>query len=126
MGFELVCFSLEFLDDPTGTGRGKLTEKVSLKNGKSKKDERAKSITYRVKIRVKMEFGIPGALAITNKHKSKFFLWSASFQVWGSWSVHFDCNSWVYPVKRTNTHRIFFSNTVSLKPEPKYFTRIIG
>ncbi|KAK4794589.1 hypothetical protein SAY86_012583 [Trapa natans] len=97
----------------TRTGRGRLTLKASLKNGESKKVKGIKAIAYRVKIRVDMEFGIPGAMAITSKHENKFFLKSASFQAQGTQSfICFDCNSWVYPVERSDdTPRIFFSNT---------------
>ncbi|PKI55323.1 hypothetical protein CRG98_024339 [Punica granatum] len=92
------------------TSRGKLSKEVRLKHGRSKKDKGLKTVTYRVKIRVDTEFGIPGALVINNKHKNKFFLQSASFQVPSGRTIHFDCNSWVYPVKKTNADRIFFSN----------------
>lgn len=100
----------------TGTGRAKLSNKACLKNVKSSEIDKHKGlklITYRVNITTDAGFGIPGAFIITNCDKQKIFLQSASFHVDGSQKIHFDCNSWVYPVRDTQIGIIFFSNTVS-------------
>ncbi|KAG5514887.1 hypothetical protein RHGRI_036064 [Rhododendron griersonianum] len=96
--------------DPN-TGKGKMSEMAKLRHGKTTKHSGVKITTFDIKFHVTTDFGIPGAFAITNKHKHKFFLQSATLEVSGYISIHFDCNSWVYPVHRTKTDRLFFSNT---------------
>lgn len=90
-----------------------MSEMAKLRHGKTTKHSGVKITTFDIKFHVTTDFGIPGAFAITNKHKHKFFLQSATLEVSGYISIHFDCNSWVYPVHRTKTDRLFFSNTVS-------------
>ncbi|KAI3418270.1 Lipoxygenase [Psidium guajava] len=92
------------------TGKGKLSKKAILRHVKSTKDKGLSITIYSVKFKVEAEFGIPGAFLITNKHKHKFFLQSATFEVLSVKIIHFDCQSWVYPIRRTKTDRIFFSN----------------
>ncbi|KAM6545433.1 hypothetical protein CsatB_026169 [Cannabis sativa] len=59
--------------------------------------------------------GIPGALMIKNNHHSQFFLKTITLKdVPGHGSVHFVCNSWVYPAHRYKYDRIFFSNKTYL------------
>ncbi|KAL0921677.1 hypothetical protein M5K25_008774 [Dendrobium thyrsiflorum] len=56
-------------------------------------------------------FGEPGAVIVKNRHRSEFFLKSLSLEGVGLKNrVHFDCNSWVYPVERYNYDRVFFAN----------------
>ncbi|KAK8579138.1 hypothetical protein V6N13_142358 [Hibiscus sabdariffa] len=96
--------------DPN-TRKGKLSEKACLKKGKSRKKDGTKITTYKIKLHVASEFGNPGAFVIENNHKHRFFLQSATLVIPGNRVIHFDCRSWVYPIKDTNTGRIFFSNT---------------
>ncbi|XP_058196669.1 probable linoleate 9S-lipoxygenase 7 isoform X2 [Rhododendron vialii] len=93
------------------TGKGKMSEMAELRHGKTTKHSGVKITTFDIKFLVTADFGIPGAFAITNKHKHKFFLQSATLKVSDYIIIHFDCNSWVYPVHRTKTNRLFFSNT---------------
>ncbi|XP_038714172.1 probable linoleate 9S-lipoxygenase 7 isoform X2 [Tripterygium wilfordii] len=93
------------------TGIGKLSRKAYLKHGKSSKHDSMKITKYKIAFHVDQDFGIPGALLITNQHKHKFFLKSASLEVFDNQTIHFDCRSWVYPFKQTKADRIFFSNT---------------
>ena len=98
---------------PTDTRKGKTSGKAKLKDGKTEKHSGMKITTYEIKFHVAEDFGIPGAFVIKNRHKHKFFLQSATLGVSGFKIVHFDCNSWIYPIRNTKNHRLFFSNTVS-------------
>lgn len=115
----LTLFSFRFLDK-TGTGKGKLSKKAKLEEWRSKKKNDGSRISsYKIKLKVEKWFGIPGAFLITNKHKHKFFLGSAFLQISNhSQIIHFDCNSWVYPINLNASLNIFFSNTVSFSFNP--------
>ncbi|PSR86298.1 Linoleate 9S-lipoxygenase 7 [Actinidia chinensis var. chinensis] len=102
--------------DPN-TRKGKTSGKAKLKDGKTEKYSGIKITTYEIKFHVAEDFGIPGAFVIKNRHKHKFFLQSATLGVSGYKIVHFDCNSWIYPIRNTKTHRLFFSNTSYLPKE---------
>ena len=58
---------------------------------------------------VDSNFGIPGAITVSNKYQEEF-LESIIFEGF----VHFACNSWVHPYKVNNNKRIFFTNKVKL------------
>ncbi|XP_077227677.1 putative linoleate 9S-lipoxygenase 4 [Tasmannia lanceolata] len=93
------------------TGRGKLSEKSNLKDGKSSKENGIRFTTYHVTFHVDPEFGIPGVLIVKNQHNHEFFLHSATLEISGNRNIHFDCHSWVYPISKTEIDRIFFSHT---------------
>ncbi|KAG6599219.1 Linoleate 9S-lipoxygenase 6, partial [Cucurbita argyrosperma subsp. sororia] len=64
------------------------------------------------------DFGFPGAFFIKNGHTSEFLLKSLTLEdVPGFGTVHFDCNSWVYPSGRYKKDRIFFANKTYLPSE---------
>ncbi|XP_015083864.1 probable linoleate 9S-lipoxygenase 5 [Solanum pennellii] len=68
------------------------------------------------------DIGVPGAFIINNFHFNEFYLKSLTLEdVPNHGSVHFVCNSWVYPAKRYKSERIFFANQAYLPgetPEP--------
>lgn len=102
----------------TDTGKGRLSEKSYLKEGGIEKHhhdaQTMSSVTYKVKLHVDSHFGTPRAFVIQNNYKKRFFLQSASIdQTCTNRIVHFDCNSWIYPIKKTKSDRLFFSNRVS-------------
>ncbi|XVF81301.1 hypothetical protein PTKIN_Ptkin15bG0144400 [Pterospermum kingtungense] len=99
--------------DPN-TRKGKLSGKACLKHGKSSKNDGTKITTYKIKLHVEPGFGNPGAFVIENNHKHRFFLQSATLVTPENKVIHFDCRSWVYPIKNTKTSRVFFSNTCYL------------
>ncbi|XP_038899354.1 linoleate 9S-lipoxygenase-like isoform X2 [Benincasa hispida] len=107
----LQIYSATELDPKTGNE--KLSKKAKLEEWRSKKkSDGSKISSYKVKLKVEKWFGIPGAFLITNQHKHKFFLRSAFFQISNhSQIIHFDCNSWVYPINLNASHYLFFSNT---------------
>lgn len=60
-------------------------------------------------------FGEPGAVIVRNRHRSEFLLKSLTLEGAAlNGKVHFDCNSWVYPVGHYRYDRVFFANSVSL------------
>jgi linoleate 9S-lipoxygenase len=62
------------------------------------------------------EIGVPGAFLIRNNHLSEFYLKTVTLEgVPGHGRVHFVCNSWIYPAKRYNKDRVFFTNQVIIK-----------
>uniref|UniRef100_A0A0A0K721 Lipoxygenase domain-containing protein n=1 Tax=Cucumis sativus TaxID=3659 RepID=A0A0A0K721_CUCSA len=99
------------------SGKGKLSKKGKLEEWKRKKKKsdggRIMMRSYKIKLKVEKGFGIPGAFLITNQHNHKFFLKGAFFQTPNhSQVIHFDCNSWIYPINLVNhSHYLFFSNT---------------
>ncbi|KAK9070900.1 hypothetical protein SSX86_009468 [Deinandra increscens subsp. villosa] len=71
--------------------------------------------------------GVPGALLIKNHHHSQFYLKTVELEhVPDHGTIHFVCNSWVYPTSRYSYDRIFFANKAYLPssmPEPLRFYR---
>ncbi|CAK7349233.1 unnamed protein product [Dovyalis caffra] len=99
--------------DPS-TGKGKLSAKAYLNHGKSKGHNGTKTRTYKIKIHVEPDFGIPGAFLMKNQHKHKFFLESVTLEIPDNQIIYFDCRSWVYPLRKTKSDRLFFSNNIYL------------
>ncbi|KAJ4757480.1 Lipoxygenase [Rhynchospora pubera] len=91
--------------------KARLSKSASLKNRKKTKHGKTDTFTYHITFHLDMEFGLPGAIVVKNGNKTEFFLKFVSLEVSEDRKIHFDCNSWVYPVKKTNTDRLFFSNT---------------
>ncbi|XP_064951648.1 probable linoleate 9S-lipoxygenase 5 isoform X3 [Musa acuminata AAA Group] len=93
------------------TGFGKLSREASLRNGKKTKHDGVETTTYDVVFYLEADFGTPGAIAVKNRGRREFLLKSVTLEVSENRSVHFDCNSWVYPIIKTNVDRLFFANT---------------
>lgn len=70
-----------------------------------------KSTTYQVKFVVDSNFGTPGAIIVSNRFESEFYLDSINIEG----GVHFTCNSWVQPENSNSAKRIFFSTKVKMK-----------
>jgi len=105
----------------TDTGKGWLSERAYFKECRSKKphhdddvdDSQTKVKTYKIKLQVDSHFETPRAFVIQNKQNRKFYLLSASIETCTNRIIHFDCNSWIYPIKKTKFDRLFFLNRVS-------------
>lgn len=97
----------------TETKKARLSKTASLKGKKKTKHGKTDTFTYHITFHLDLEFGVPGAIVMKNGNKNEFFLKFVSLEVSEDRKIHFDCNSWVYPVKKTNANRLFFCNTVS-------------
>ena len=69
----------------------------------------AESSSYKVEFIVDSDFGVPGAITVSNKYQKEFFLESITIEG----VVQFVCNSWVQAEMVNAKKRIFFSNKVS-------------
>ena len=75
-------------------------------------------LAYRVNFDHEEAIGVPGAIIITNNHATEFFLKTITLEdVPGEGTIHFVCNSWVYPKQRYDYDRIFFRNKAYLPSE---------
>lgn len=83
-----------------------------LKDWSKKSNLKTERVNYTADIMVDSEFGIPGAITITNKHQKEFFLESITIEGFACGPVHFPCNSWVQSTKDHSKPRVFFSNQV--------------
>ncbi|OWM77455.1 hypothetical protein CDL15_Pgr016852 [Punica granatum] len=72
-----------------------------------------RTINHDVEFAVESNFGIPGALLVTNKGDKELFLENINIEG----IADFVCNSWVRPDKVNNEKRIFFCNKVYLPNE---------
>lgn len=69
-----------------------------------------KKVSHEVQFLVDANFGVPGAILVTNKNQKEFYLESITIEG----LVHFNCHSWVQPEKLHPDKRIFFSNKVNI------------
>jgi len=85
------------------------------------------TMTYQVTLFVDVEFGTPGAVVVKNGLKNdQFFLRYVQLELAEDRSIHFECNSWVYPYKKTNSDRVFFINTVRIRIDLNYIALASG
>ncbi|KAF6146632.1 hypothetical protein GIB67_008918 [Kingdonia uniflora] len=83
----------------------------------SKKSNRAERVTFIAEFMVETNFGVPGAITVTNKHQKEFFLECIVVEGFVRGPVHFTCNSWVQSKKDHPGKRVFFSNMPFLPSE---------
>ncbi|KAJ4955527.1 hypothetical protein NE237_012310 [Protea cynaroides] len=102
--------------DPDKEMRGKVGKPAFLQEWLTKITPLvAGSSSYEVAFDWDEDMGIPGAFIIKNMHHSEFYLNTVTLEdVPGKGSVHFVCNSWVYPAHRYNYNRVFFANPTYL------------
>ncbi|GLJ21754.1 hypothetical protein SUGI_0405850 [Cryptomeria japonica] len=95
----------------SSNGSGKLGEAAFIQKCKSSGEHKVSGESrYRIDFKWDFSFGTPGAFLIRNLHHHEFFLKSLKIEIPEQGIVHFVCNSWVYPVSKYKTDRIFFSN----------------
>ncbi|CAN6338053.1 unnamed protein product [Urochloa humidicola] len=110
------------------TGKGRLSAEAPLRSGKKTKHGPGKTstMTYQVTLFVDTEFGTPGAIVVKNGLKNdQFFLRYVQLELAEDRSIHFECNSWVYPYKKTNSDRVFFINTAYLPDKTPEALRLL-
>ncbi|KAF9615081.1 hypothetical protein IFM89_021652 [Coptis chinensis] len=95
----------------------KKSNEAVLKDWLKKLNIRAERVTYSAEFLIDSNFGMPGAIAVTNKHQKEFFLESIVVEGLACGPVHFSCNSWVQSKKDHPGKRIFFSNKPYLPSE---------
>ncbi|KAF5181650.1 Lipoxygenase 3 protein [Thalictrum thalictroides] len=100
-----------------GTKVPKKSNQAVLKDWSKKLNVRAERVTYTADFLIDSSFGVPGAIAVTNKHQKEFFLESIVFEGLACGPVHFYCNSWVQSTKDHPAKRVFFSNMPYLPSE---------
>uniref|UniRef100_A0A1D1YN37 Putative linoleate 9S-lipoxygenase 5 n=1 Tax=Anthurium amnicola TaxID=1678845 RepID=A0A1D1YN37_9ARAE len=119
--FQLVSATV---GDPDKGNRGKVGKPANLQ-GWTTTPTSLSAVEYRFNVTFEWEeaLGIPGAVIVKNHHNGEFYLESLILEgVPGpNRRLHFDCNSWVYPVRAYNYDRVFFTNDAYLPgdmPEP--------
>ncbi|KAK9076989.1 hypothetical protein SSX86_005324 [Deinandra increscens subsp. villosa] len=117
ISFQLISATHPEDERKSGTLRGKVGNPAILEDWNSSTftiDE----LTHEVNFEWNEEIGLPGAVSVKNNHHSEFFLKTITLEnVPGHGEVHFICNSWVYPSKRYQKDRVFFSNKAYLPGE---------
>ncbi|KVH97896.1 Lipase/lipooxygenase, PLAT/LH2, partial [Cynara cardunculus var. scolymus] len=112
-----VVLELYSTDIDPKTRAPKKSKESVLKDWSQKSNLKSEKVNYTSDILVDSDFGIPGAITITNKHQKEFFLESITIEGFACGPVYFPCSSWV---QSTNDHpkpRIFFSNQPYLPDE---------
>lgn len=92
--------------------KGKLGNPTRLRDEKNVGNDSKFSVAFDLD----EELGAPGAFIIKNSNPSEFFLKKLTLEVDdpSHGSIHFVCNSWVYPAEKYKSDRIFFVNQVSI------------
>ncbi|KZV58792.1 linoleate 13S-lipoxygenase 3-1, chloroplastic-like [Dorcoceras hygrometricum] len=108
----LISFSLSL-----ETKTPKKSNQAALKDWSKKSNLKTERVNYVAEFVVDSNFGIPGAILVTNKHQREFFLESITVQGFARGPLHFPCNSWVQSNKHHPGKRIFFSNQAYLPHE---------
>lgn len=101
-----------FLLCPVETKAPKKSKEAVVRDWSKKSNVKAERVNYTAEFIVDSNFGVPGAIIVTNKHQTEFLLESITIEGFASGAVHFPCNSWVQATKDHPGNRIFFSNKV--------------
>lgn len=89
-----------------------------LKDWAKKSKMKAERVNYMAEFVVDSNFGVPGAILVTNKHQQEFFLESITIEGFACGPVHFPCNSWIQSSKDLPLgKRILFHNKPHLPHE---------
>ncbi|MBA0712833.1 hypothetical protein Golax_011906, partial [Gossypium laxum] len=103
----ITCWN-HFVEDSENP---KLSKEAKIYWSINPKTKGGNKISHEVEFVVDANFGVPGAIIVTNQYKKEFYLESI---VAIEGLVHFACNSWVQPHGFHAHKRIFFSNKVYL------------
>ncbi|PRQ28946.1 putative linoleate 13S-lipoxygenase [Rosa chinensis] len=89
-----------------------LSEEAILDWTRNLKMGAGKTSTYEVKFVVDSNFGMPGAITVSNRDRSEFYLDGINIEG----AINFACNSWVQPECENPAKRIFFSTNKAYLP----------
>ncbi|CAN8258467.1 unnamed protein product [Cochlearia groenlandica] len=108
--------------DPANEKRGRLGKAAHLEKWvtKIKTSVTAEETAFGVTFDWDESMGPPSAFVIKNHHHSQFYLKSLTLRDFPGdqgGSIHFICNSWIYPNHRYRSDRVFFSNKAYLPSE---------
>ena len=93
--------------------KGKVGKKAYLENWNTTLTLAPGESAFQVSFEYEESVGVPGAIIVTNHHTDEFFLKSITLEDYpGQGTMHFDCQSWVYPFAKYDYERIFFLNKV--------------
>ena len=92
----------------------KKSNQAVLKDWSKKSNLKTERVNYIAEFTVDSNFGLPGAITVSNKHQKEFFMESITIEGFACGPVHFPCNSWVKSTKDHPGKRIFFSNQVKI------------
>uniref|UniRef100_A0A6N2NA16 Lipoxygenase n=1 Tax=Salix viminalis TaxID=40686 RepID=A0A6N2NA16_SALVM len=95
----------------------KRSREAALRDWSKKSNMKAERVHYTAEFTVDSDFGVPGAITVSNKHQREFFLETITIDGFACGPVHFPCNSWVQSRKDHPSERIFFSNKPYLPSE---------
>jgi lipoxygenase len=90
----------------------KRSKPAALRDWSKKSNLKAERVHYTAEFTVDSNFGVPGAITVSNKHQQEFFMESITIEGFACGPVHFPCNSWIQSKKDHPGKRILFSNKV--------------
>lgn len=95
----------------------KRSKPAALRDWSKKSNLKAERVHYTAEFTVDSNFGVPGAITVSNKHQQEFFMESITIEGFACGPVHFPCNSWIQSKKDHPGKRIIFSNKPYLPSE---------
>ncbi|XP_068336765.1 linoleate 13S-lipoxygenase 3-1, chloroplastic-like [Pyrus communis] len=81
-----------------------------VKDWSKKSNLKAERVNYTAEFMVDSNFGVPGAITVTNKHQNEFFLETITLEGFACGPLHFPVNSWIQSKKDHPGKRIVFCN----------------
>ncbi|KAM1010988.1 hypothetical protein ACFX2C_046394 [Malus domestica] len=102
--------------DPRTKAPRKSSEGV-VKDWSKKSNLKAERVNYTAEFMVDSNFGVPGAITVTNKHQNEFFLETITLEGFACGPLHFPVNSWIQSKKDHPGKRIVFCNKQPYLPD---------
>ncbi|CAM8937158.1 unnamed protein product [Rhodiola kirilowii] len=109
-----VTIELVSVDVDPKTKTGKRSKEGVIKDWFHKSGD---IVSYKIEFLADTNFGVPGAILVSNKHQQEFFLDSITIEGFYCGPIHFPCNSWVQSQQDHPKKRNFFSNKPYLPEE---------